>query len=104
MHRDQIQPYEAASTLLLVPMGKKYPLSPGAAEPFLVLHGKPLLRMKLTERKAKQICCRDSSQQQQSKNTEPELLPDFSVIKRDKHSLSCLSQLSSSSDTCNLEL
>lgn len=44
-------------------MGKRCSLSTGAAEPSLVLHGKPLLGMKLTEQKAEQIRRRKGSRQ-----------------------------------------
>lgn len=43
--------------------GKEVLSSHGAAEPFLVLPGKPVLTMKLTERKAKQTGWTDDFQQ-----------------------------------------
>lgn len=61
-------------------LGKRRSLSTAAAEPFLVLHGRPLPRMELREEREADMLERKFPAPQ-SKNGVPKLLPDFSVTK-----------------------
>lgn len=58
----------------------------------LSTQGKPLLRMKLTEGKAKQIHHGDSSQQYKIRTLSQSHFQTFLLLNELKHSTSCLSQ------------